>query len=300
MKEYVNHPKHYNQHPCGIECIDVIRHYVCDIANALKYLWRAGLKAEMGKEDADKEVEDLKKALWYIEDYRVKIPKLRMLHFKTPNRMERIVAEVTGWSVDQIACGAKDNLMFIAIRQLLTIGILRRGEVRVNDHWDPIIKDITVAIRARIRNIEHEMLKKEIKSTAQMLNGQMVDGENTAKPGGVRDTEPDDYDPLNLIITAGTVFSLTDKVRKKSNGALYSPCDNCALKTECLSADGTTPVLKFCEIHGAASQEYYREVGVAKYSPSFGTIEVVDEHKELLKLIKESDDDLDDDDDDDE
>ena len=36
--EHVNHPKHYNQHPAGIECIDIIRHYTCDIANALKYL----------------------------------------------------------------------------------------------------------------------------------------------------------------------------------------------------------------------------------------------------------------------
>ena len=66
----VNHPKHYNQHPAGIECISIIRNYTCDIANALKYLWRAGLKFEMGKDDVVKEVEDLKKALWYIEDYQ--------------------------------------------------------------------------------------------------------------------------------------------------------------------------------------------------------------------------------------
>ena len=58
--EHVNHPKHYNSHPNGIECIDIIRHYVCDIANAIKYLWRAGLKAEMGMENAEKEIEDLK------------------------------------------------------------------------------------------------------------------------------------------------------------------------------------------------------------------------------------------------
>ena len=67
--EQVNHPKHYNSHPNGIECIYIIRHYTCDIANAIKYLWRAGLKPDMGKEDAEKEIEDLKKALWYINDY---------------------------------------------------------------------------------------------------------------------------------------------------------------------------------------------------------------------------------------
>ena len=58
--EHVNHPQHYNSHPNGIECIDIIRHYVCDIANAIKYLWRAGLKVELGMEDAEKEIEDLR------------------------------------------------------------------------------------------------------------------------------------------------------------------------------------------------------------------------------------------------
>ena len=66
--EHVNHPKHYNSHPNGIECIDIIRHYVCDIANAIKYLWRAGLKQEEGVSDRQKEIEDLRKAIWYIED----------------------------------------------------------------------------------------------------------------------------------------------------------------------------------------------------------------------------------------
>ena len=89
--EHVNHPKHYNSHPNGIECIDIIRHYVCDIANAIKYLWRAGLKPEMGKENAEKEIEDLKKALWYIEDYRVKIPQLLLSHFKSRARIQQIV-----------------------------------------------------------------------------------------------------------------------------------------------------------------------------------------------------------------
>ena len=45
--EHVNHPKHYNSHSNGIECIDIIRNYVCDIANAIKYLWRAGLSIQL-------------------------------------------------------------------------------------------------------------------------------------------------------------------------------------------------------------------------------------------------------------
>lgn len=64
----VNHPLHYNQHPSGIECIEIARHYCFSIGNAIKYLWRAGLKQEVGKSDVTKEIEDLEKAKWYIDD----------------------------------------------------------------------------------------------------------------------------------------------------------------------------------------------------------------------------------------
>ena len=58
----VNHPKHYTSDPSGVECIDIVRHRNYNIGNAIKYLWRAGLKNE------DKHIEDLKKAIFYITD----------------------------------------------------------------------------------------------------------------------------------------------------------------------------------------------------------------------------------------
>lgn len=58
-KEQVDHPEHYNSHPSGVECIDVAEHYGFSIGNAIKYLWRAGLKGDA--------VEDLQKARWYID-----------------------------------------------------------------------------------------------------------------------------------------------------------------------------------------------------------------------------------------
>ena len=64
----VNHPKHYCSHPSGIECIAVARYYDFAIGNAIKYLWRHGLKTEEGKDDIDKSIEDLEKAIWYIKD----------------------------------------------------------------------------------------------------------------------------------------------------------------------------------------------------------------------------------------
>ena len=64
----VNHPKHYNSHPSGIECIVIARWYDFDIGNAIKYIYRHGLKHDEGKEDIDKTIEDLEKAIWYIKD----------------------------------------------------------------------------------------------------------------------------------------------------------------------------------------------------------------------------------------
>lgn len=68
MLDKVNNPKHYTSHPSGIECIEITRHYDYCIGNAIKYLWRAGLKTEQGMQDKEKEIEDLRKAIWYIND----------------------------------------------------------------------------------------------------------------------------------------------------------------------------------------------------------------------------------------
>lgn len=56
-------PKYYKEHPSGVECIDIARHYCFSIGNAIKYLWRAGLKKEIGIHDTAKEIEDLNKAI---------------------------------------------------------------------------------------------------------------------------------------------------------------------------------------------------------------------------------------------
>lgn len=66
--DMVNHPPYYCNHPSGIECIDITRHYCFSIGSAIKYLWRAGLKGEEGISMVDKEIQDLKKAIWYIND----------------------------------------------------------------------------------------------------------------------------------------------------------------------------------------------------------------------------------------
>ena len=60
LHDAVNHPSHYTEHPSGVECIQVTEHMNFCLGNAMKYIWRAGLKSSSP-------VEDLRKARWYIE-----------------------------------------------------------------------------------------------------------------------------------------------------------------------------------------------------------------------------------------
>ena len=60
MADNVNHPAHYTAYQ-GIEVIQLTEQMNFCRGNAVKYIARAGLK------DPDKEVEDLRKAIWYLE-----------------------------------------------------------------------------------------------------------------------------------------------------------------------------------------------------------------------------------------
>lgn len=64
-KEMVNHPDHYGGEDHPYEAIKVISAWnlgFC-LGNAIKYISRAG------KKNADKECEDIKKAIWYLQYY---------------------------------------------------------------------------------------------------------------------------------------------------------------------------------------------------------------------------------------
>ena len=55
----VNHPKHYTTHPSGVECIQITEHMGFNLGNAMKYIWRA--------DEKNNAVEDLRKAVWYVQ-----------------------------------------------------------------------------------------------------------------------------------------------------------------------------------------------------------------------------------------
>lgn len=66
----VNHPSHYTwlKDLCGIEVIDITRHMNFNLGNCIKYILRAGHKSEQGMDNKQKQIEDLKKARFYIDD----------------------------------------------------------------------------------------------------------------------------------------------------------------------------------------------------------------------------------------
>ena len=68
-KNQVNHPSHYNLGK--IEVIDAIEDWKLDFStgNAVKYIARAG------KKNPEKEVEDLEKAIWYLNRKLSKLKK---------------------------------------------------------------------------------------------------------------------------------------------------------------------------------------------------------------------------------
>ena len=66
--DMVNHPKHYTSDPSGVEAIEITRHRNFNIGNAIKYLCRAGIKEDASKSIKQKQIEDLQKAVFYIND----------------------------------------------------------------------------------------------------------------------------------------------------------------------------------------------------------------------------------------
>ena len=57
-EDLVNYPVHYTTDPSGIECIEITEHQNFCLGNAMKYIWRC--------DDKGTPIQDLEKAIWYI------------------------------------------------------------------------------------------------------------------------------------------------------------------------------------------------------------------------------------------
>jgi len=99
-KEVVQHPEHYNMHPSGIECIDIIEHMNFNCGSAIKYIWRAD-----HKENA---VQDLKKARFLIDR---EIARREDGQSKEKGNGESDINEhiKSEWTIKSIRCGPKTD-----------------------------------------------------------------------------------------------------------------------------------------------------------------------------------------------
>lgn len=68
-EDAVNHPSHYTKfkEEAGVEAIEITRHLDFDRGNAIKYILRCG---EKEKGNIKKAIEDINKAIWYLNDYK--------------------------------------------------------------------------------------------------------------------------------------------------------------------------------------------------------------------------------------
>lgn len=104
MSDAVNHPSHYLAHPSGVECITITEAMNFCVGNAVKYLWRAGLKSDDPRED-------LLKARWYVDRElerldgmpvaaTVKAPVARVFNVGDPEPADKETIALRGCGVD--------------------------------------------------------------------------------------------------------------------------------------------------------------------------------------------------------
>lgn len=123
MKDTIN-PDYYKDTPFGLEVIEITKHYDFCIGNALKYIFRAGKKHEQGMKDKEKHVDDLKKAVWYLNAEIKKItegePKerrLKNIYLRYKNGEEEVFAfldEFYDYLEDlSLECDLKMTFMYV-------------------------------------------------------------------------------------------------------------------------------------------------------------------------------------------
>ncbi len=95
MTDPVNHPKHYTEHPSGVECIEITEHMNFNCGNAVKYIWRADLKGDS--------IENLSKAEWCIRREIARRKKIEEIESTNPlDLFLNTACQITGDELDEI------------------------------------------------------------------------------------------------------------------------------------------------------------------------------------------------------
>lgn len=99
--DIVKKPKHYNVHPSGVECHVIAEPFGYYLGNAIKYIWRNGIKS------SDTAIQDLKKAIWYLE------AEIKKLEGPKTDKVNLVInvdgAAVTKEMVDQLMASIQSS-----------------------------------------------------------------------------------------------------------------------------------------------------------------------------------------------
>lgn len=102
-EEKINHPKHYNAYK-GIEIIDLVEQMNFNKGNAVKCIARAGLK------DPSTEIEDLKKAAWYIDREIQRISGLPVQNSNSRERVYVIPSRIGNYPMEKTETELRDHI----------------------------------------------------------------------------------------------------------------------------------------------------------------------------------------------
>ncbi len=132
-------PRHYSVHPSGVQCIEISRWLSADLAQAFQYVWRCGQK--------DDPVQDLKKAIWFIED-EMSInndDKHTINYLKIGQNITNVLSYESGHKRDALAHIVRAN-----VQQSPTPGTIRfcTHLVRANVQQSPRLPILYLAIQS--------------------------------------------------------------------------------------------------------------------------------------------------------
>lgn len=106
----VNHPAHYQNHPSGIEVIEINEVLSGNIAAAFKYVARRGEKGDA--------IKDLKKAEWYVRREIARLSKVAMrlqsTRLANPELSEYAEKLMITWLAHELNANAKRFYQLVA------------------------------------------------------------------------------------------------------------------------------------------------------------------------------------------
>lgn len=82
---------HYNNHPSGVEAIELCRYMNFNVGNAFKYVFRREEKPEPGLTLQESIAKNLDKALWYIRDEIAAYEGTPISHIPNPDRFRLLI-----------------------------------------------------------------------------------------------------------------------------------------------------------------------------------------------------------------